>query len=427
MTPDQLQRATGCTPENAAKFADPLSAACAFYGITTPVRLAAFLAQIGHESGALRYTTELWGPTPAQQRYEGRADLGNTQPGDGARFKGRGLIQTTGRHNYAKVRDRLRERFPQLDVPDFEAEPERLAEPQWAALSAADYWDMRGLNALADAGDFVGITRKINGGTNGLADRLARWKTAKAALGVEAPPTPHPAAENAASAPEQGTAWPFIAPIESPKESTMPAPFIWGLASSLINVFAPLARDKITKEVARHGVESEVAAQIANGVIDTAKQMTGLPDPVDAVAAAKAEPSIVQAVETDALATLDRLAPLLDKMHQWERDGWAASEASMDAAATRARGDPNDQDVFMTRAIVGMVIGLMLGLAILLGLLAYLKASEGTIGTVLGLFSMAVGIVAGEFKTRYQHRYGSSRSSGAKDVVIGELSRRPRA
>lgn len=180
LTPQLLRDATGCSDEAAARFAEPLAVACASYGIDTLERLAMFLAQIGHESGSLRYTSELWGPTQAQRRYEGRADLGNTRPGDGSRFRGHGLIQTTGRANHARVRDRLRERFH--GAPDFEAEPERLTEPQWAALSAADYWDDRGLNALADAGDFERITRRINGGLNGHADRVARLERARRVL-----------------------------------------------------------------------------------------------------------------------------------------------------------------------------------------------------------------------------------------------------
>jgi putative chitinase len=180
MTPEDLAACTGASLSRAQRFAPALSAAMAFYSIDTPARQAAFLSQIGHESGGLRFVVELWGPTPAQERYEGRLDLGNTQPGDGERFKGHGLIQTTGRANHAKVRDRLRERFP--DVPDFEEEPERLAELPWCCLSAADYWNERGLNALADAGNFRLITKRINGGYNGLADRLARWESAKNTL-----------------------------------------------------------------------------------------------------------------------------------------------------------------------------------------------------------------------------------------------------
>lgn len=185
---DLLVAALGCTPERAALFAGPLDTACARYGIDTPARLAAFLAQVGHESGSLRYVAELWGPTPAQARYEGRADLGNVQPGDGHRYKGRGLIQTTGRANYARLRARLR--ASGIDCPDFEAEPEQLEQPRWAALSAADYWDMRQINAAADAGDFERVTRLVNGGLNGYADRCARWEKARAALMFATPATP---------------------------------------------------------------------------------------------------------------------------------------------------------------------------------------------------------------------------------------------
>lgn len=191
MTPEQLQAATSCTQERAYLFAPHLTVACETYLINTPKRLAAFLAQIGHESGALRYLREIWGPTEAQLRYEGRKDLGNTEPGDGQRYLGRGLIQTTGRFNYARTRDALRKVV--TGVPDFEAEPQALEEPYWAAMSAAQYWDSRTCNALADAGDFEGITRKINGGLNGQPDRLARWARAAKALGAAPmPQTPEP-------------------------------------------------------------------------------------------------------------------------------------------------------------------------------------------------------------------------------------------
>lgn len=190
MDASTLARCTGAQLDRARLFADVLSAGMAFYMIDSPLRQAMFLANVGHESGRLVYTTELWGPTPAQKGYEGRIDLGNTQPGDGKRFRGHGLIQTTGRANHAAARDRLRERFS--DVPDFEAEPEQLAEPQWAALSACDYVDMRDLNAWADRGDFDGYCDLINrgrktqreGDSNGWADRLELYKGARAALGL---------------------------------------------------------------------------------------------------------------------------------------------------------------------------------------------------------------------------------------------------
>lgn len=176
LTTEAIAAAVGSSADRAELFADHLAGACAYYGIDTLDRLAAFLAQIGHESGGLRYVREI----ASGEAYEGRKDLGNTEPGDGQRYRGRGLIQTTGRDNYRRVRDRLQAR---LDAaPDFEATPEALEMPKWAAWSAADYWDMRGLNALADRGDFEAITRKINGGLNGQADRLKRWEKAKAVL-----------------------------------------------------------------------------------------------------------------------------------------------------------------------------------------------------------------------------------------------------
>jgi putative chitinase len=181
VSPEHIAACTGARIDRAERFAPYLSAGMAFYGIDTPQRQAAFLAQVGHESGGLKYVSEIWGPTAAQERYEGRLDLGNVKPGDGSRFRGHGLIQTTGRRNHALVRDRLRQRFH--DVPDFELEPEALMDTQWAALSACDYWDMRHLNKLADAGDFEGITKAINGGLNGYEDRCERWEYGKRALG----------------------------------------------------------------------------------------------------------------------------------------------------------------------------------------------------------------------------------------------------
>lgn len=163
--------------QGADTFAAPLNAAMAAYGINTPARQAAFIAQIAHESGQLHYTRELWGPTAAQRGYEGRAGLGNTQSGDGSRFKGRGLIQITGRANYAAC-------GAALGLPLLE-KPELLEQPDGACKSAAWFWKTHGLNELADAGAFITITKRINGGTNGLADRQAFWARAKTVMGIE--------------------------------------------------------------------------------------------------------------------------------------------------------------------------------------------------------------------------------------------------
>jgi putative chitinase len=176
---DQItfQKATSLSQSMAAKWCAPVSASMALYGIDTVARQAAFLAQIAHESGGFIYTKELWGPTPAQKGYEGRADLGNTQPGDGHLYCGRGLIQITGRANYARVSKALN--------IDFVYSPELLEQPSLAAQSAAWFWNTHNLNQYADSGDFETLTRRINGGLNGLDDRRKRWETAKIALGAQ--------------------------------------------------------------------------------------------------------------------------------------------------------------------------------------------------------------------------------------------------
>lgn len=175
MSPDTLVAVLGIPQSRAQIWADPLSAAMALYAIDSPARQAAFLAQVGHESGRLIYVRELWGPTPSQEGYEGRSDLGNTKPGDGFKFRGRGLIQVTGRANYRTCGSAL-------GLP-LEDHPELLEQPSNAAQSAAWFWDSRNLNLLVDTGDFETITRRINGGLNGLQDRLILYALCKRALG----------------------------------------------------------------------------------------------------------------------------------------------------------------------------------------------------------------------------------------------------
>jgi putative chitinase len=149
------------------------------HGVDTMLRTAAFVAQLAHESGEFRFMEELWGPTEAQKRYEPPSELatrlGNTEPGDGKRYKGRGPIQITGRFNYRKYGDLLG-----VDLIDH---PEVAAQPEVAFETAGLYWERNGLNELADSEQFVAITRRINGGTNGLPDREKYYARAKTVLG----------------------------------------------------------------------------------------------------------------------------------------------------------------------------------------------------------------------------------------------------
>ena len=186
VTPELLTLTYNCTAQRALLWAPLLAKVCEVYELTTRQRVACFLAQVGHESGRLRYTKELWGPTAQQRRYEPGTTLakrlGNVQEGDGARYMGRGLIQVTGRAGYRAITQALRKRFPALKVPNFEANPAALQLPLWSALSAGEFWALRNLNRYADAYDFVGLTKRINGGTNGLADRQRLYAAALPAL-----------------------------------------------------------------------------------------------------------------------------------------------------------------------------------------------------------------------------------------------------
>src|SRR3954453_6534761 len=116
-------------------------------GIDTPLRLCHFMAQLALESANFRVTREF----ASGRAFEGRRDLGNTQPGDGPRYRGRGLIQTTGRANYREARDEIRKLDP--GAPDFEADPVRLEEFPWALLAGIVYWQRRNINRLADCDD----------------------------------------------------------------------------------------------------------------------------------------------------------------------------------------------------------------------------------------------------------------------------------
>ena len=143
------------------------------YGILdNGLRLAHFMAQTAHESGGFRYMEEI----ASGAAYENRADLGNVMAGDGRRYKGRGPIQGTGRANYRY--------FGQKMGVDLEAHPEILALPSIGLWFACEYWKDRDLNKWADADDATTITKKVNGGLNGFADRMERLKLAKVIIGV---------------------------------------------------------------------------------------------------------------------------------------------------------------------------------------------------------------------------------------------------
>lgn len=214
LTPGQISMATGARIDRAVDRAEGINRAMELFGIAdTPRRQRYYLANVGHETAGLRYLREIWGNTEAQRRYERDFSkpwpkdaaqaklpgyganrkafgLGNRNKGDGQRFAGHGDLQITGRTNHARVRDRLRKRFPELNVPDFEAYPDLLCESLWAALAACDYIAMVNGNAYADAGDFDGYCDVINlgrkteseGDTNGWEHRVQLLAAAEQAI-----------------------------------------------------------------------------------------------------------------------------------------------------------------------------------------------------------------------------------------------------
>ncbi|HUC11866.1 MAG TPA: peptidoglycan-binding protein [Stellaceae bacterium] len=174
-------RVTGRKGESQARIirevSGPFAATLAQFAIDNVLRVAHFLAQTCHESDGFCTTVEY----ASGQEYEGRRDLGNTQPGDGVRYKGRGLIQLTGRTNYQNYGDLL-----QLNLV---GDPDLASEPATSLKIACEYWQQHKLNGFADRDDIETITRRINGGLNGLESRrtyLAKAKTALSSSGTAA-------------------------------------------------------------------------------------------------------------------------------------------------------------------------------------------------------------------------------------------------
>lgn len=184
LTADQIHQIDPYTPISRAQtYIDGINQAMVQFGITEWSDVCMFIAQILEESGGLNYTTEL----ASGQAYEGRRDLGNTQPGDGVKYKGRGLIQCTGRALYQLLSQAL--------GVDFINHPELLATSPYCCLSAGWYWKYRNISSLTGPNNesaFEAVTRRINGGLNGLEMRQQFWRKAQQVI-----PQPKPAANPA--------------------------------------------------------------------------------------------------------------------------------------------------------------------------------------------------------------------------------------
>jgi putative chitinase len=168
----QLQAICPHAGPRIAQFIQPINDALSEFAILTPRRQAAFLAQCAHESTELLNMREL----ASGNAYEGRADLGNTRPGDGPRYKGGGLIEITGRYNFSRCGTAI--------GVDLESHPELIETPENACRASGWWWQTHGLNELADNNAFGTITHKVNGGYTGLDQRLGYWLVALKATGA---------------------------------------------------------------------------------------------------------------------------------------------------------------------------------------------------------------------------------------------------
>ena len=186
---EQLRLIAGGRPsvENMRSIVVALTRFGGEFGLDRPHRLAHFIAQVGHESGGFRFDREVWGPTPAQKRYDTRTDLGNTPEadGDGQKNAGRGPIQLTGGGNILRFESWCRARG--YEPPDLSGNPDLINTDPWEGLSAFWYWSVgnptgKSLNAYADENIIEQITKKINGGLNGFEDRLRYYTRAALVL-----------------------------------------------------------------------------------------------------------------------------------------------------------------------------------------------------------------------------------------------------
>lgn len=166
-----LFRKLGAPAVNAPALGLSASVNFARYDMREALRIIHFLGQCGLESGGFLYMREIWGPTPTQLRYEGRLDLGNTQPGDGKRYMGRSPIQVTGRANYRRAARKM--------GVDVEAQPELLERPDMGLWASCIWWADNDANRWADLNDGTAVSRLVNRG-NARAEKAANHEADRA-------------------------------------------------------------------------------------------------------------------------------------------------------------------------------------------------------------------------------------------------------
>lgn len=235
------------------------------------------------------------------------------------------------------------------------------------------------------------------------------------------------------AAPIEDRSTPYISPdtgrIYNPEQEAPMAPALIplgiGLIQSLIQAFAPLAREKIAKEIGRHTNDTATSQQIADNLLGVVQQVTGKPDPVEAVAAAKADPALAEKVQAATLDALAQLAPLLDKLAAHDLAVWQAEESGRDAAGVRGRADgDNDIGPLLVQSVVGIVVGVLVMLGAIMGIQTWFNDQHEPSTSMLTLVGPLIGAIFGALGTMVAYRFGTTRNNSIKDITVEQLSRR---
>lgn len=360
-----------------------------------PRHVAMWLAQIAHESGELRYTAEI----ADGSAYEGRADLGNTQPGDGRKYKGRGLMQITGRYNYQQVSDALG--IPFVDMPQL------METPEAAAQTAGWVWQSFGCAALMNSTDpCYAVTRKINGGTNGLDQRRAYYAAALRALGVieSAVPTVQPPAPIVASAPIQIT----------PRKTNVG--FIGAALPVLLQYLPSLVRllGGQTEITERNAKAIEVAADVVTKTV-------GATNIQEAVEKVSTDPSAAQAADAAIQVKWHDLTQLMGGV----KAAADIDRQDMDAAAQRIIAIPEDKlrPFYVAMSMqFALTFGTMVGLFVLISKVVEKGGDApdlpGWATTIIGSLFIAVAL---EWRSILTFITGTNKDSSAKTAIIAHM------
>jgi putative chitinase len=436
---------------DAARWHAPLNRALNVWKIDTPERVAMFLAQCAHESGGFKRLTEslrysasallaTWPNrfTPdeavamayneeaiAERAYGGRMGNGPEGSGDGFLYRGRGIIQLTGRENYRKAGAAI--------GIDLEAKPDAALQPVAACQVAGWYWSSHGCNELADAGDFEGITRRINGGLNGLADRKAWLSKVRPLLAAE------PGTQTAAPIEDKSTEYsPPVGGITEPeKEQTMGAialPLLAQLIPQVLGLFSQRAQATIAEKT---GADPKVAADFMQAMIAQVGHAVGVPvvdgaTATQAVAALTAAPPEARAtkaaaLEQQAIATVDALLKAGDKMADWNERKWAAELTGRKTSSTIAIEEKKAGIWDMTQTVV-LFAAITLSVLVfsLLGALIYQAVTgkrtldSGLLGLSGPIFMAAVAAWGAVIAFRFDGTKESSEQSRALTDAIRE-------